>query len=206
MADPFEENDGQTPLAADDRLGLIPGHIRTRGELDELEADNIVSAFAWLARRRRANPLSIDFMRDLHRRMFGDVWTWAGEYSHEFDRRLGADANQIEPRLRTLIDDAKFWIENSTFGDVAEMIATFHHRLTQIHPFPNGNGRWARLITDIFASRVGAPRIEWGGSAGDPALHTVASEARRKYVDALRAADSHDLGPLTTLIRDYLTE
>lgn len=204
MTDPFSTDEGQTPLTADDRLGLIPGHVITRAELNELEAGNIAAALAWLARRRRANPLSVDFMRDLHRRMYGDVWTWAGNYSKEFDRPLGADANRIEPRLRTLIDDAIYWIENDRFDDISRLLATFHHRLTAIHPFPNGNGRWARLMTDSIARQIDAPRIAWGGVAGDPALHRVDSDARRKYVDALRTADGHDLDPLIVLIREYL--
>lgn len=203
MSDLFEAQAGQTLLTADDRLGLIPGHVQTREELDELEADNIAAALAWLARRGRADPLSIQFMREVHLQMYGDVWSWAGNYSREFNRRLGVDANQIEPELRMLIDDAKLWIENGTFDDPFELLAAFHHRLTAVHPFPNGNGRWARLMTDILARRINAPRISWGGAAGEAALRHVDSAARRTYVDALRTADGHDLDPLTALIRSY---
>ncbi len=203
MNDLFKAKAGQTPLTADDRLGLIPGHIQTREELDELEADNITAAVAWLARRRRQDPLSIRFFREVHRQMYGDVWSWAGNYSNEFNRPLGVDANQIEPELRKLNDDAKFWIENDTFDDQFDLIAAFHHRLTAVHPFPNGNGRWARLMTDILARRINAPRISWGGAAGEAALRHVDSAARRTYVDALRTADGHDLDPITALIRSY---
>jgi Fic-DOC domain mobile mystery protein B len=203
MNDLFEAKAGQTPLTADDRLGLIPGHVQTREELDELEADNIAAAVAWLARRRRQDPLSIHFFREVHRQMYGDVWRWAGNYSKEFNRPLGVDANQIGPELLKLIDDAKFWIEHGTFDDPFEHVATFHHRLTAVHPFPNGNGRWARLMTDILARRINAPRISWGGAAGEAALRHVDSVARRTYVDALQTADGHDLGPLTALIHSY---
>ncbi len=203
MSDLFEAQAGQTPLTADDRLGLIPGHVQTREELDELEADNIAAALAWLARRGRADPLSIQFMREVHLQMYGDVWSWAGNYSREFNRPLGVDANQIAPELRKLIDDAKLWIENGTFDDPFELLAAFHHRLTAVHPFPNGNGRWARLMTDILARRIDAPRLSWGGAAGEAALRHVDSGARRTYVDALRTADDHDLNPLTALIHSY---
>ena len=203
VTDRFPGSDGQTPLTADDRLGLIPGHVQTRGELDEFEAANIAAALAWLARRRRADPLDIGFMRELHRRMLGRVWTWAGNFSKAYDRTLGVDANQIEPELRKLIGDGRYWIGNETYDDATELLANFHHRLTVIYPFPNGNGRWARLMTDELVRFIDASRIAWGGAAGQGMLQKVDTDARGDYVAALRAADGFDLGPLTALIRSY---
>ena len=156
---PGEE--GQTPLTPDQLDQLIPDHVQNRADLDMLEARNIADAVAWLARSRRRDPMSVKTMRELHRRMFRDVWRWAGQFSREFNRRLGADANQIEPELVKLVDDALTWIETGSIDDPCELLAAFHHRLTRIHPFPNGNGRWARLMTNLLAEGIGHPPVNW---------------------------------------------
>lgn len=197
---------GQTPLTLDERAGLKPRHIHSRAELDEAEADNIRQAMMWLARARRApDPLSVGFMRRLHKHMYGHVWRWAGQFSRERDRGIGLDAGEIEPALRTLIDDARAWIRWNSFADIHELLASFHHRLTRIHPFPNGNGRWARLMTDILSTRLDGPRIRWGGAVETGALHHH-DIARRRYVEALRAADVHDMRPLTALLEAWAAD
>lgn len=201
MTDPFNTEDGQTPLTADDRLGLIPGHIETRGELDELEAANIAAAREWLAGRRSVDPLSVDQMREVHRQMFDQVWAWAGEFSQEAVRGLGLPAREIPIALKTLVDDIACQLEHANI-EPAALLADYHHRLTYIHPFPNGNGRWARLMTDLLGRTIDAPIIEWGGRRADDDLHQVDAQMREAYIAALRAADGHDLGPLTNLIRD----
>jgi cell filamentation protein len=38
---------------------------------------------------------------------------------------------------------------------VAELLAYAHHRLVAIHPFTNGNGRTARLFTNLLAYSYG---------------------------------------------------
>ncbi len=205
MTDLGGDEEGETRLTPDELAQLIPGHIQTRSELDELEAENIRHAITWLARRRRRNPLSINFMRDLHHHMYGEVWRWAGQFSLEYHRPLGADANQIEPDLRVLIDDCQFWIEDGSFPDPSELLATFHHRLTRIHPFPNGNGRWARLMTDVLAEQIDASAISWGGATPEAALHQAGTVERVIYIEALQTADGHDLCPLSALIRTWST-
>jgi len=199
----FDYGDDQTPFTADDRLGLIPGHILTRSELDEFESQNITDAIAWLGRRRRRDPLSISFGREVHRQMYGDVWEWAGEYSREFDRTIGVDANVIEQELRVLVDNIRYRIDNDLVDDPIELIATFHHRLTQIHPFPNGNGRWTRLMTDLLAERVGASTINWGSADGHYSLHHTDAGIRQAYIGALRNADANHPEPLIDLLRAW---
>src|SRR5690606_4411658 len=74
----FDEPDGATPLDPDEIAGLKFDHITTRGELDELEQANITQGLRWLGRRRGGDVLSDEFIRQLHVRLFGDVWRWAG--------------------------------------------------------------------------------------------------------------------------------
>lgn len=131
---------------------------------------------------------------DLHRRMFGRVWRWAGK-PRTTERNIGIDAYRIGMELRQLLDDARYWVSHETYSP-DELALRFHHRLVQIHPFPNGNGRHARLAADLLAVRLGQPRFTWGST------NLVEAHAtRRAYIDALRAADGHDLGLLFAFAR-----
>jgi Fic-DOC domain mobile mystery protein B len=127
--------------------------------------------------------------------MFGHVWRWAGLY-RKTGKNIGLPAWQIATELRTLCDDCVFWIEYDSYP-FDEIAARFHHRLTAIHPFANGNGRHARMMTDIILVHLlKQPRFTWGSgnlvNAGD---------CRKQYVEALRAADRYDYGPLLAFVR-----
>jgi Fic-DOC domain mobile mystery protein B len=183
-----------TPLSPEERLGLIPTFITTRDALNEAEQLNILEAEAWAERRRR-DILDIEVMRRLHRQMFGQVWRWAGNWTGQRGRRIGVDDFEVEPELRNLMDTVTYWIEHATFPP-DEIAVRFHHRLTWIHPFPNGNGRFARLATDVLLRKMGRPRFSWGGEP----LHEPA-HIRATYVAALRSADAHDLAPLLAFVR-----
>jgi Fic-DOC domain mobile mystery protein B len=145
MTDPLDPKDeAGTPLSADERAGLIPSYITLRGELNDAEQTNIAEAEEWAFQRQR-DVLDEKFLNDLHRRMFGRVWNWAGEYRRS-GKSVGIDAYRIPHDLRQLIGDTRYWIENATYGP-DEIAARFHHRLVSIHPYPNGNGRHSRLAT-----------------------------------------------------------
>ncbi len=184
-----EEDDAATPLTPDERAGLIPTYITSRAELNEAEQLNIMEADGWVFRRKR-DVLDQRFLVGLHKRMLGQVWRWAGSFSREANRRIGADYWLIESKLQQLLDDIRYWIENETFSP-GEIALRFHHRLTVIHAFPNGNGRHARLAADLLAVQLGLERFSWGR-----ANLVEAAETRRAYVAALRSADEHDMGPL----------
>src|SRR5271166_4397884 len=172
---------------------LIPAHIAYRRELNEAEQENIARAQDWALNRRR-DPLSEKFVKDLHRRMFGDVWRWAGRFRMS-ERNLGIVFHEIPVALRQLLDDTRAWIEYGTYAP-DEIAVRFHHRLVQIHPFPNGNGRHSRLMADLLAMQLGRDRFSWGRDG-----LRAAGAARARYVEALRAADDHDIGPLLAFAR-----
>ncbi len=148
MSDPLidAEDDASTPLTPQEREALIPSYITHRRELNEAEQIGIADADRWAFARRR-DALNEDFLRRLHRRMFGDVWKWAGQF-RTTARNIGVDAWLIAPQLRQLIDDARYWVEHETFP-ADEIAVRFHHRLVFIHPFPHGNGRLSQLAADI---------------------------------------------------------
>lgn len=194
MSDLFARPDeAATPLTPEEMRDLIPAHIAYRRELNQAEQENIVRAQAWALSRRR-NLLSEKFVKDLHRRMLGDVWRWAGRFRTSA-RNIGIDYWQIPVALRQLLDDAKAWIEYNAYP-TDEIAVRFHHRLVQIHPFPNGNGRHARLMADLLAMQLGRERFSWGRDS-----LRAAGAVRARYVEALRAADDHDIGPLLVFAR-----
>jgi len=185
--------DHATPLSHDERKGLIPARVSTHAELNALEEENILSAMLWAFSRRR-DPVSESFGKNLHKRMFGRVWRWAGAYRRS-EKNLGVAYGMIPSRMAETMERLAYWCTHKTF-ETDEIAVRFHHALVSIHPFPNGNGRWSRLMADLLAVRLGRPRFGWGQSAlreGD--------DVRRLYIDALRAADGHDFGPLLHFAR-----
>jgi Fic-DOC domain mobile mystery protein B len=192
---PFQaEDDAATPLTNDEKIGLIPSWVTYRHELNEVEQANITKGAQWAFRQRRRDLLDERFVRDLHKRMLGDVWTWAGEY-RTTERNIGVPAWRIATDLRGLLDDTRLWVEQAVFGP-DELAVRFHHRLVAIHPFPNGNGRHARLMADLLVMRLGGTAFTWGG--GDTAK---AGDVRTRYVAALRQADAHELAALIAFAR-----
>lgn len=190
MSDPLfdDDDDAATPITAEEREGLIPAYITLRRELNEAEQIGIADADRWAFTRRR-DVLDEPFLKNLHKRMFGHVWRWAGQY-RTTARNIGVDAYRIAPDLHQLLADVRYWIEHQTYPP-DEIAVRFHHRLVFIHPFPNGNGRHSRLAADLLIAALGQPRFTWGR-----ANLVEAQATRAAYVAALRAADGHDIAPL----------
>ena len=188
------DDDGTTPLTAEEQQALIPPHITLRTELNEVEQQGVLAAIVWAFERRRPALLTEDFICSLHQRMFGDVWRWAGEYRTRA-RNVGGPHWEIRPDIRNLIDDARVWVDRRSYPP-DELAIRFHHRLVAIHPFPNGNGRLSRLMADLLIVEEGGPRFSWGGtSLAEP------GDTRKRYIAALKAADAHDMAPLIAFAR-----
>lgn len=191
---PFDrDDDANTLLTAEERENLIPSYITLRHELNEAEQINIGAAVRWADSRKR-DILDRDFLNELHRRMFGDVWRWAGQ-CRTTARNIGVDAHRIVADVQQAIDDARYWVKRATYPP-DEIAVRFSHRLVAIHPYPNGNGRFSRLVGDLLARQLGQPPFTWGR-----ANLIDAGETRARYVDALRAADIHDIGALLLFAR-----
>jgi Fic-DOC domain mobile mystery protein B len=189
----LEEPDDATPLTPDERQGLIPSDITYRRELNNAEQENIARAQDWALSRRR-ELLTERYIKELHRRMLGDVWRWAGDF-RTTERNLGIPHYEIPMALRELLDDVKAWIGQRSYP-LDEIAVRFHHRLVHIHPFANGNGRHARLMADLLVMQSGGVRFTWGS-----ANLQQAGDVRRRYIESLKAADDHDMGPLLAFAR-----
>jgi len=191
----FDYPQGATLLDPDEAEGLRLTHITTREELNIFEAENIRAGMQWAWRSRRKDMVSESFMRLLHKKMFGNVWRWAGEFRRS-NKNIGVPREMIGIELRQLCDDVNYWIEHESYP-ADELVARLHHRLVAIHPFPNGNGRHARMMADLLLEkRLGAVRFSWGG-----AEISTENDCRRQYIEALQAADKHDFAPLLAFVR-----
>jgi Fic-DOC domain mobile mystery protein B len=193
MDDLFQEPDNATPLTPEERADLIPAHIAYRAELNEAEQENVARGQDWALGRRR-DLLTEKFIKDLHGRMLGDVWRWAGNFRRT-ERNLGIPFYEVPMAVQQMLEDTKAWVHYKTYPP-DEIAVRFHHRLVKIHPFPNGNGRHSRLMADLLVMSLGGERFSWGS-----ARLQKAGDLRRRYIAALQAADNHDYAPLLTFAR-----
>ena len=185
---------GATPLEADDFDQLIPTDIATRAELNAAERDNIVDARIWAFTQQPITDVQQLFetptVDEIHRRMFGDVWKWAGKRRTRATT-IGVAPAQIVTHLKDALDDAKYWKDNAPF-DPVETAVRIHHRLVFVHPYVNGNGRHARLVADLYLHLVNGSTLQWGPDETEP------SDSRAAYIAALRKADGGDYSQLIT--------
>ena len=188
---------GATPLDPNEIEGLIP-NIGLQAELNAREEDNILKARRWaLSPRNRALKSGItspEVLCLLHKQMFEDVWRWSGQFRRT-EKNIGVPWLEIAPALVNLCEDVQAQLEHQSYP-LDECAARFHHRLVHIHPFANGNGRHARLATDILLTSLGSQEFSWGEESIKGNL-----SVRSRYIDALKAADRGDIAPLITFVR-----
>jgi len=188
------EPEGNTPLDEDEAADLLPAHLTSRGQLNAWEQANITLAMDWLRTRRSVTVLDEGFLCELHRRMFNNTWRWAGSFRRT-EKNIGVTPHQIPEALRNLVADTTYWIDHGTYP-ADETASRFHHRLVSIHPFPNGNGRHARLMADLLLASLGADPFTWGSSN----LNEEGT-ARSRYLQALREADKGSIADLVAFVR-----
>ncbi len=189
------EAEGNTPRDEDEAADLIPTHLTTRAQLNSWEQANINNALEWLhSRRTKPDILDVGSLMEVHKRMFGRTWRWAGRF-RTTAKNIGVLPYAIAEQLTDLLSDTTYWLEHQTYS-LDEIAVRFHHRLVSIHPFPNGNGRHARLATDMLLESVGRPRFSWGSGHLDQS-----GDSRSRYLRALTEADRGQLSALMTFVQ-----
>lgn len=189
---------GATPINPEEFDGLIPKHITTRDELNAAEFENIGEAQIKYYLAKRKFQFSVSSLYRIHQDMFKNVWRWAGK-KRTTNKNIGIDKTQIDAQMKVVIDDLSYWIEDKM--NEIEISARLHHRLVYIHPFNNGNGRWARFIVNLFLidkveSFLDIPEQEL--------LHS--NDLRQKYISALKDADVQNFVPLIEFHAAYLSD
>ncbi len=194
----YHYTEGQTPLDEKEKEHLIPT-ILMREDLDRFEQGNILEARIWVMRKSvsasKQDIFTEKFILNLHKRMYGRVWKWAGQY-RKSNKNIGIDYLLIRTELRNLLDDATYWLEHNTYG-ITELAVIFHHRLVKIHLFPNGNGRHARLFADVIVAKYGGEKLTWGSNAD----LTTPDEVRKRYIAALHEADAGNYDSLISFAK-----
>jgi Fic-DOC domain mobile mystery protein B len=188
----LEYEDGQTPLSEEEKDGLLIKTITTHGELDEHEQLNIEKAIEWTIKTKfkKDQILTEKFIKALHKKMLGNVWSWAGEF-RKSEKNIGVPWVKIGVELRVLLEDTKYWIENKIFSN-EEIAIRFKHRLVNIHCFPNGNGRHSRIMADIIMESIlGSEPFSWNQSN-----MVKADQTRKNYINAIREGDNGNIQPL----------
>ena len=183
---------GQTPLDEEEKRDLIPSLV-TREDLDAFEQENILGARKWVMQKSVLSKLDVfseKFLLNLHKRMYGHVWKWAGTF-RKTNKNIGVDKIYLATELHTLLGDAQYWLEHKTYP-ISDLGVIFHHRLVKIHVFPNGNGRHARMCADVIVAKFGGEKLSWGGNSD----LTKPDEIRTRYIAALREADGGNYEPL----------
>lgn len=188
-----------TPIEPDDLQYLIP-RLTTRAELNQWEAANIENGLASSRRSRiiRRDLLSLTGIRAVHKRMFDQTWTWAGDFRQRtvtFGGQEGSPAWRITTDCTSLCEDVKVWREYQSY-DWDEIAARFHHRLVLIHPFPNGNGRHSRHMVDLLLEQNGLALPTWGGGS-----LVATGNLRTEYISALHEADQGDMARLIRFMK-----
>lgn len=189
---------GATLLDPDEIAGLIPNYLTKRAELNQLEGENIEKAYQWLGRSKKKEILSITFVMKLHSKMFDEVWKWAGKKRNS-EKSIGIAPEKIVPQLNQLLKNVEFQIQNQSYP-WDELAARFHHTLVKIHVFPNGNGRHARIITDLLLEQNDQTPFSWGANQSTSSID-VEGPIRKQYVASLRSADDGDISPLIKFVR-----
>jgi len=193
----LEYSDGQTPLEEGERDGLLITTISTLSELNEFEQQNIEQAVQWTFGRLIKSEIILtdQFIRTMHKRMYSDVWAWAGQF-RKTNKNIGIDRWQIAVQLNYLLEDVQYWTENNSYPP-DEIAIRFKHRLVSIHCFPNGNGRHSRLMADIIIDKMfHCPVFTWGAL-----ILKTSYESRKVYLKALKAADKGDYALLIIFSR-----
>jgi len=188
---------GATPLTVDELEGLLPKYITTRKELNDAEFKNISEASRTHVLSRKKFQWTVSNLYKMHREMLGKVWAWAGK-KRITNKNIGVDKTQIDEELRKLIDDLEFWLKDEM--ETLEISARLHHRLVHIHPFNNGNGRWARFITNLFLKERLNSYIDF---PEDELLLTTT--IRKTYIQTLRQADNLNYEPLIAFQKKYIS-
>ncbi len=187
-----------TPLDPNEIEDLIPDYITTQKELNILEQQNIIEGINWADRQKKPDVLNITFNYELHRQMFDQVWKWAGS-PRITDKNIGSYWQQIPTQLNNLFSNTRHWIENKTYK-WDELATRFHHKLVFIHVFPNGNGRHARLMTDILLKSNNQKPFTWGQKMHSSSID-VEGKIRKAYISALRKADGNNFIDLIKFVK-----
>lgn len=186
-------------------FGILP-----RSKVVELEKEGIKKAQQYILKLGSTKAkITPELIKEIHKRGFEFIFPdWAGKF-----RTVDVTVGEYEPPhyskipelIKILCDDLKERLkhippqedEEKYLAGIIELLAWFQHQFVWIHPFKDYNGRIARLLTNLLALNLGLPII---------IIKAETAKDRTKYINAMKAADTHDYLKLEILIADALKE
>lgn len=124
--------------------------------------------------------LNDHFVRDLHSRMFGRVWNWAGRF-RRLELNIGCPPENIAVELRNALGTIAYRWTHTNDWTPRQLGIAVHAETVRIHPFVDGNGRTTRLLADLAFAAVQNPTellFDWDLD-------------KTRYIELLRAYDTH---------------
>ena len=189
--------DDDTPF---DGSGLKIKSIKTRRQLNEAEFESILRVtekYLLSKPSHKLAPFTFGWLLDLHREMLGSIWSWAGEI-RTTQKNIGVSPNIVTAELGVIAIESEK--RHSETGElVIATAAEFHHRAVWVHPFEDGNGRWARLLANIWLMQHDQPVTIWPSTD----LRDTESPIRGEYIAAMKQADLRNYGPLIDLHKKF---
>ena len=187
--------DDATPLDDISGLKLPSDRVYTLKEVYEAEANNIaIATIKYLSAppSKKDAPFTYEWLQQLHHEMFANVWDWAGKF-RQVELSIGIKAYQVPMALKELADDITYWDKHKTVS-IYETATRIHHRAVQIHPFQNGNGRWSRMLANIYLRQNGVMPVKWQED-----LLSKENPKRDEYIQALKKADDGNYESLVAM-------
>ena len=170
---------------------------RTKAEIEYAENKGLTEVTAHYLKRKptsRMAPFTPEWMLRLHKEIFRGAWPYAGRI-RKSPPNYGVPTERVRPELMQLADDAHFWSH-----DPIEAPADLHRRGAGIHPFQDGNGRWVRLLSNIWLRKKTDQIVLW-----PPGVRQAGAPFREEYLDAIKAAvEGLDPEPLVAIHRRLL--
>lgn len=154
---------------------VYPGAKVLQNLLNERDQDRLNAAEYELTLYRRRelieNPVQGSFdlrhLREIHRRLFQDVYSWAG--NRTVDITKGASTFHPRSRIETGFSAVHEWLTRDTLllsdpeisdTDFVEQAADLLERVNYLHPFREGNGRTQRAFLDQVAG-ISGRKLAW---------------------------------------------
>jgi len=183
-----------------DGSGLKIRTIKTRRQLNEAEFESILRVtekYLLSKPSPKLAPFTFSWLLELHREMLGSIWSWAGAI-RTTRKNIGVSPSIVTAELGVIAIESEK--RHSETGElVIATAAEFHHRAVWVHPFEDGNGRWARLLANIWLMQHDQPVTIW--PAAD--LRDTESPIRGEYIAAMKQADLRNYGPLIDLHKKF---
>jgi cell filamentation protein len=190
---------GSNGLVLKNLLGITSKQV-----MDEAEARALEQAMDVLVRAYgETHRFTATDLCDCHRIWLGGISEWVGHYRRVNVSKDGfpfAAAAQVPTLMGQFERDVLRRYTPCTFADRAAVIralAETHVEFVLIHPFRDGNGRLARVLSTLMALQAGLPLLDFSLMAGT---------GKTTYIAAIQAGLDKRYVPMESLFGEVIEQ